>query len=143
MAWRSNLKEINPEYSLEGLMLNLQYFGHLIGRVNSLEKTLVQEEKGTIEDETVGWHQQLNGHKFEQTLGDSKRQRSLVLQSTGSQRVGYDLATEQQQKRPLAELLWKLEKKKKRWSYIKHCAQNTVGIQQGLPYWLGTTTIWN
>ena len=113
MAWRSNLKEINPEYSLEGLMLNLQYFGHLIGRVNSLEKTLVQEEKGTIEDETVGWHQQLNGHKFEQTLGDSKRQRSLVLQSTGSQRVGYDLATEQQQKLPLAELLWKLEKKKK------------------------------
>ena len=43
-AWRSNqsiLKEINPEYSLEGLMLKLQYFGHLMGRANTLEKTLV------------------------------------------------------------------------------------------------------
>ena len=45
-AWRSNqsiLKEINPEYSLEGLMLklNLQYFGHLMQRADSLEKTLM------------------------------------------------------------------------------------------------------
>ena len=43
-ARRSNqsiLKEINPEYSLEGLMLKLQYFGHLMGRANSLEKTLM------------------------------------------------------------------------------------------------------
>ena len=43
-ARRSNksiLKEINPEYSLEGLMLKLQYFGHLMQRVNSLEKTLM------------------------------------------------------------------------------------------------------
>ena len=42
--WRSNqsiLKEINPEYSLEGLMLKLQYFGHLMQRVDSLEKTLL------------------------------------------------------------------------------------------------------
>ena len=38
---QSILKEINPEYSLEGLMLKLQYFGHLIGRANSLEKTLM------------------------------------------------------------------------------------------------------
>ena len=37
----STLKEINPEYSLEGLMLKLQYFGHLMGRVDSLEKTLM------------------------------------------------------------------------------------------------------
>ena len=59
---QSNLKEINPEYSSEGLTLKLQYFGHLIRRVNSLEKTLMQEEKETTEDETVGWHQQLNGH---------------------------------------------------------------------------------
>ena len=42
-ARRSNLKEISPEYSLEGLMLklNLQYFGHLMGRTDSLEKTLM------------------------------------------------------------------------------------------------------
>ena len=63
-ARRSNqfiLKEIGPEYSLEGLMLRLklQYFGHLMQRVDSLEKTDAgrdwgQEEKGTAEDEMAG-----------------------------------------------------------------------------------------
>jgi len=38
---QSILKEINPEYSLEGLMLKLQYFGHLMGRGDTLEKTLM------------------------------------------------------------------------------------------------------
>ena len=65
-ARRSNqsiLKEINPEISLEGMMLKLklQYFGHLMQRVDSLEKTVAgrdwgQEEKGTTEDEMAGWH---------------------------------------------------------------------------------------
>ena len=65
-ARRSNqsiLKEISPGCSLEGLMLKLklQYFGHLMQRVDSLEKTHAvrdwgQEEKGTTEDEMVGWH---------------------------------------------------------------------------------------
>ena len=41
---QSILKEINPEYALEGLMLKLQYFGHLIQRANSLEKTLMLEK---------------------------------------------------------------------------------------------------
>ena len=43
---QSNLKEINPEYSMEGLMLKLklQYFGHLMQRANSLEKTLMLEK---------------------------------------------------------------------------------------------------
>ena len=58
------LKEISPEYSLEGLILKLkfQYFGHLMQRTDSLEKTLMlgkiegKEEKGTTEDEMVGWH---------------------------------------------------------------------------------------
>ena len=73
-ARRSNqsiLKEISPEYSLEGLMLKLklQYFGHLLQRVDSLEKTDAgrdwgQEEKGTTEDEMAGWHHRLNGHEF-------------------------------------------------------------------------------
>ena len=57
-------KEISPGSSLEGLMLKLklQYFGHLMRRVDSLEKTLMlggiwgQEEKGTKEDEMAGWH---------------------------------------------------------------------------------------
>ena len=71
-ARRSNqsiLKEISSEYSLEGLMpkLKLQYFGHLIQRTNSLEKTLMagkdrrQEEKRVTEDEMVGWHHRLEG----------------------------------------------------------------------------------
>ena len=74
VAWtarRSNQsirKEISPEYSLEGLMLklNFQYFGHLMRRAESLEKSLMMgkmegKEKGTTEDEMVGWHHQLNG----------------------------------------------------------------------------------
>ena len=78
-ARRSNqsiLKETSPEYSLEGLMLTLklQYFGHLVRRTDSLEKTLMLgtieggEEKGT-EDEMVGWHHWLDGHEFEPALG--------------------------------------------------------------------------
>ena len=72
-ARRSNqsvLKEISPEYSLEGVMLKLrlQYFGHLMRRTDSLEKTLMlgkSEGRRTTEDEMVGWHHQLNGHEFE------------------------------------------------------------------------------
>ena len=60
---QSILKEISPEYSLEGLMLKLklQYFGHLMQRTDSLEKTLMLEKiegrkRGRREDEMVGWH---------------------------------------------------------------------------------------
>ena len=74
-ARRSNqsiLKEISPGCSLEGLMLKLklQYFGRLMRRADSFEKTLMLgkieggEEKGMTEDEMVGWHHRLNGHKF-------------------------------------------------------------------------------
>ena len=69
-ARRSNqsiLKEFGPGYSLEGMMLKLklQYFGHLMRRVDSLEKTDAgrdwgQEKKGMTEDEMAGWHHQLN-----------------------------------------------------------------------------------
>ena len=51
------------------LKLKLQYFGHLMWKTDSFEKTLRQDwgwEKGTTEDEMVGWHQRLNGHEFEQ-----------------------------------------------------------------------------
>ena len=74
-ARRSNqsiLKEISPGCSLEGMMikLKLQYFGHLMQRVHSLEKTDAgrdwgQEEKGTTEDEMAGWHHRLDGHEFQ------------------------------------------------------------------------------
>ena len=77
----SILKEINPEYSLEGLMLKLklQYFSHLMRKANSLERLKAeQEEKRVIEDEMVGWHPQLNGHESEQTPGDSEGQGSLA-----------------------------------------------------------------
>ena len=70
---------------MEGLMLKLkfQYFGHLMGKANLLEKTLMlgnrdQEEKGMTEDEMVVWHHQLNGHEFEQALGDGEGQGSLL-----------------------------------------------------------------
>ena len=82
---QSILKEINPEYSLEGLMLKLkfQYFGHLMRRADSLEKTLMlgktegRRRRGWQEVEMVGWNHQLNGHEFEQARGDSEGQGSL------------------------------------------------------------------
>ena len=61
-ARRSNLKEVNPEYSLEGLMLKLQYFGHLMQRTDLLEKTQMlgniegRRRRGMTEEEMIGWH---------------------------------------------------------------------------------------
>ena len=80
---QSILKEISPEYSLEGLMLKLklQYFAHLMWRADSFEKTLMlgkveggQEEKGMTENEMVGWHHWLNGRGFGWTpeIGDGQ-----------------------------------------------------------------------
>ena len=88
-ARRSNqsiLREVSPECSLEGLMLKLrlQYFGQLMQRTDSFEKTLMlgkiwrQEEKKVKEDEMVGWHHRLNGLEFEQALGVGDGQRSLA-----------------------------------------------------------------
>ena len=77
-------KEISPEYSLEGLMLKLklQYFGHLMQRTDSFENTLmlgkIECKKGMTEDEMVGWHHRLNGHKFEQPLGIGDGQGNLA-----------------------------------------------------------------
>ena len=92
----------DSEYSLEGLMLKLklQYFGHLMRRDDSLEKTLML---GKIEgrrrrgwqDEMVGWHHHLNGHEFEQILGDSEGQGSLACCSPWGHKE-LDIATEQQ-----------------------------------------------
>ena len=73
-ARRSNqsiLKDISPGCSLEGLMLKLklQYFGNLMRRVDSLEKTDAGrdwgQEKGTTEDEIAGWHHRLDGCESE------------------------------------------------------------------------------
>ena len=71
---QSILKEVNPECSLEGLMLmlKLQYFGHLMQRTDSLEKTLMlgmiegrRRKERMPEDEMVGWHHRVKGHEFE------------------------------------------------------------------------------
>ena len=85
-ARRSNqsiLKEISPGCSLEGLILKLklQYFGHLMRRADSLEKTLIlrkmegRRKMGT-EGEMVGWHHCLNGHEFEKAPGVGAVQES-------------------------------------------------------------------
>ena len=84
---QSILKEINLEYSLEGLMLKLklQYFGNLMRRADSVEKTLML---GKIEGRRRrewqkmrwlgGWHHWLSGHEFEQTQRDSRGERRLA-----------------------------------------------------------------
>ena len=62
------LKQISPDYSLEGLMLKLklQYLGHrLIGKDSDAGKDFRQEEKGMTEDKMVGWHHRFNGHEIE------------------------------------------------------------------------------
>ena len=85
-------KEINPEYSLEEMMLKLKlhYFSYLMWRADSLEKTEMlgkdwgKEDKGATEDEMTGWHHWLNGHELEQPLGDSEC-RDAVYVVTKSQ----------------------------------------------------------
>ena len=104
-ARRSNqsiLKEISPGCSLKGLMLKLklQYFGHLMWRVDSLEKhpdagrDWEQGEKGTTEDEMAGWHHQLDGHEFEWTPGVGDGQGGLACCDSWGCRVGHDWVTE-------------------------------------------------
>ena len=97
-----NLKEINPDYSLEALMLKLQYFGHLMWRIDSLEKTLML---GKIEGGRRGWQRMrwLDGitDSMDLSLSISGRWwrtgKPGVLQFMGSQRDGLDWVTEQQQ----------------------------------------------
>ena len=84
---QSILKEISPNYSLEGLMLKLklQYFGHLMRRADSFETTLMlgkiegRRRRGqTTEDEMVGWHHRLNGHGIGWILGVFDGQGGLL-----------------------------------------------------------------
>ena len=87
-ASQSILKEINPEYSLEGLVLKLKLQkiwlpnmkSQLIEKDPDAGKGWGQEEKGVAEDEMVGWHHWLNRYEFEQTPRDSEGQRSLAEQ---------------------------------------------------------------
>ena len=87
-ARRSNqsiLKEISPEYSLEGLMLKLklQYFGHRMRRADSLEKTLMlgkieNRRRRGQQDEMVGWHHRPDGRGFGWTPGVGDGQGGLA-----------------------------------------------------------------
>ena len=95
--------DISPQYSLEGLMLKLklQYFGHLmwlIWKDPDAGKDQGQEGKGMTEEKMVVWHHWPNGHEFEQALGVDDGQGGLAYCSLwGSQRVGHDWETKQQQ----------------------------------------------
>ena len=106
-ARRSNqsiLKEINPEYSLEGLMLKLPYFGHLMQSADSLEKTPMLRK---IEGKRKRWQERMRQlesisnsmdkrlSKPQETVKD--REAWHVQSMRGSQRIGHDLATEQQE----------------------------------------------
>ena len=80
---QSILKKISLEYSLEGLMLKLklQYFGHLMWRTDSFEKTLMWERLKAGEGDDRGWdgwHHRLNRHESEQTLGAGEGQGGLA-----------------------------------------------------------------
>ena len=83
---QSILKEISPGISLEGMMLKLKFqnFGHLMQRVDSLEKTLMlggiggRRRRGRQEDEMLGWHHRLDGCEFEWTPGVGDGQGGLA-----------------------------------------------------------------
>ena len=102
---QSILKEISPEYSLEGndaeaetlILWPPDVKNWLVGKDPDAGKDWRQEEKGTTEDEMVGWHHRLNGHEFEQTLGDSDGQGDLVCCGPqGHKESDNDWANEQQ-----------------------------------------------
>ena len=81
-AKQSILEEINSEYALEELVLILQYFGHLMGRADSLERTLmlgkIESKRRRAEDKLIGQHHWLDRHEFEQALVVGDGQENLV-----------------------------------------------------------------
>ena len=100
IARRSNqsvLKEINPKYSLEGLMLKLQHFGHLMQGTDSFEKTLMLRKR-TVDRGWDGW--MASPTQWTWVWASSRRWwrtgKPGMLQSMGAQRVGHDWVTEQQ-----------------------------------------------
>ena len=110
-ARRSNqsiLKEINPDYSLEKhveaeapILWPLNVKRRLTGKDPDAGKDWGQEEKGTTEDEMVGWHHWLNGWVWANSGRWWKTGKSGMLQLMGLQRIGHDFATEKQQQQTL------------------------------------------
>ena len=106
VTWRvrrsnqSVLKEINPECSLEGLMLKFQILdakSQLTGKDPDSGKDWGQEEKWATEDEMVGWHHWLNGHSLSKLQEIVKDKEAWYTTVHGVAGVGHDLTTEQQQ----------------------------------------------
>ena len=86
-ARRSNqsiLKEINPEYSLEGLMLKLMLRANSLGKTLLLGRNKSRKRRGQQEDEMVGWHHRFNGHELENSGRLWRTGNPGVLQSRGS-----------------------------------------------------------
>ena len=119
-AWRpyqSILKEISPEYSLEGLMLKLKlhYFGHLIWRADYLKSPWCWERlraggEGTTEDEMVGWHHRLNGDEFGWTPGVGDGQRGLACCSPwGCKELDTTEGTELKRQILMIPLIWGIQ----------------------------------
>ena len=123
------LKEISPE--LEGLMLKLklQYFGHLMWTTDpDSGKDGRQEEKGMTEDDMVGWHHRLDGHKFEQAPGVGDGQRSLAYCSPWGRRVGHDWAVEQHHLYLVGG-----ENSERKWQYLrKHLQAKATCLPVGI-----------
>ena len=117
-ARRSNqsvLREINPEYSVEELMMKVQYFGLLMGRVNSLGKKKKQTwywellkagAEGVTEDTMVGWHQQPNGTSLSKLREMVMDREAGILKFIGSQGVRHDWETEQQKPGRVSMYSW-------------------------------------
>ena len=82
-----------------------------------------QKKKGATENEIVGWHHQLNGHEFEQTLGDRERHGSLMYCSSWGHSIGHNLATEQLSQEALWGdvflLIWNKKDYKSKWNLEK------------------------
>ena len=108
-----NSKGNQPWIFIEGLMWELQYFGHLMqkaklfGKNPDAGKDWREQEKGVTEDEKVGWHHWFNAHEFEQIPGYSEGRESLACCSPQGHRVRHNWATEQEQaRRPRGRWKW-------------------------------------
>ena len=143
---QSILKEISLGISLEGMMLKLklQYFGHLMWRVDSLEMTDArrdwgQEEKGMTEDEMAGWHHGLDGRWV---WVNSRRWwwtgRPGVLRFMGSQTVRHDWATELNWTYILLISIWRNRK----WPLVlKPLLQKLIIYRNRVWYWTFSLTV--